>query len=232
MPLSNEEITQPLYAPSPTKAIELLLDDAQSERIVAALAEQGWGVISDFIPEAFGSALRQALTLHRCNGDFQPARLGQGGGLTAGKEVRSDEIMWLDRNNRIPIDDYLAYIGDIQQLLNCQLSLGLESYESIATIFPVGSACKRHLDQINNHEQRILTAILYLNQEWQTEDGGQLRLYTGSGDEHIDIYPQAGNLLIFLSPRFQHEVLPTNRKRLAITTWFKRREGRQPEPTF
>jgi SM-20-related protein len=70
---------------------------------------------------------------------------------------------------------------------------------------------------------RIITSILYLNENWHKEDGGQLRIYTGE-NSYQDILPQAGQLVIFLSSEFFHEVLPTNRERLSITGWYKKRD--------
>ena len=84
-----------------------------------------------------------------------------------------------------------------------------------------------------------MTFILYLNENWQAEQGGQLRLYTDAtaenegnveGDlqqgrqDYVDIEPQGGTLVLFLSERFYHEVLPATRERLSLTGWLRRRE--------
>jgi SM-20-related protein len=41
--------------------------------------------------------------------------------------------------------------------------------------------------------------------------------------ETLDVLPEGGTLVAFLSERFQHEVLPARRERLALTGWFRRR---------
>jgi SM-20-related protein len=54
--------------------------------------------------------------------------------------------------------------------------------------------------------------------------GGHLRLYTGEAQSgYVDIPPDGGQLLIFLSARFSYEVLPTRRLRASITGWFRKR---------
>ena len=42
-------------------------------------------------------------------------------------------------------------------------------------------------------------------------------------DRFEEILPQSGRLVLFLSARFLHEVMPARRERLSITGWFKRR---------
>jgi SM-20-related protein len=38
-----------------------------------------------------------------------------------------------------------------------------------------------------------------------------------------DIVPHGGTLVVFLSERFEHEVLPTARARVSLAGWFRRR---------
>jgi SM-20-related protein len=40
----------------------------------------------------------------------------------------------------------------------------------------------------------------------------------------MDVLPQGGRLLTFLSERFEHEVLPAHRERISLTGWFRRRD--------
>lgn len=53
-------------------------------------------------------------------------------------------------------------------------------------------------------------------------DGGTLRLYLAAGETR-DVLPVAGTLLCFFAPRYEHEVLPASRERLAVSGWFLRR---------
>ncbi|MNE16796.1 hypothetical protein D3C76_1271070 [compost metagenome] len=72
----------------------------------------------------------------------------------------------------------------------------------------------------------MVSAVLYLNEGWQSHDGGQLRMFLADGVEH-DVEPVAGCLVVFLSGEVPHEVLPAGRERLSLTGWFRRR-GNDP----
>jgi SM-20-related protein len=72
----------------------------------------------------------------------------------------------------------------------------------------------------------VLSCVLYLNREWGPEDRGQLRLYR-PGAAPLDIPPQGGTLVTFLSDRFEHEVVPARRERLSLTGWFRRRAAQR-----
>lgn len=49
------------------------------------------------------------------------------------------------------------------------------------------------------------------------DDGGQLRIFTK--DSHVDVEPLGDRLLVFQSRLLEHEVLPSNASRYAITMW-------------
>ncbi|MFT6394425.1 MAG: SM-20-related protein [Methylophilaceae bacterium] len=40
----------------------------------------------------------------------------------------------------------------------------------------------------------------------------------------MDILPKSGRIVLFLSAKFWHEVLPATRERLSLTGWFRTRE--------
>ena len=65
---------------------------------------------------------------------------------------------------------------------------------------------------------RRLTCLYYLNPNWVHDDGGCLRLYLKN--ETKDVEPILDRLVIFQSRTVEHEVLPANSPRYAITMWF------------
>jgi SM-20-related protein len=71
----------------------------------------------------------------------------------------------------------------------------------------------------------VLSWALYLNDDWRAEEGGALRLYMQAQARapFVEFPPRGGRLMVFLSQRFEHEVLPAKRERLSITGWFRRR---------
>ncbi len=73
--------------------------------------------------------------------------------------------------------------------------------------------------------ERVVSCILYLNQDWQPEDGGALKIYAGNELSTLplpmQVLPQGGRLVTFISDRFPHEVLPATRDRMSLTGWFR-----------
>ena len=108
--------------------------------------------------------------------------------------------------------------------LNRTLQLGLFEFESHFARYAAGTFYARHIDQFRGDSHRKLSCVLYLNENWQLEDGGELRFYlNGDGAEFEDVLPQGGRLVVFLSGQFAHEVLPAKRERMSIAGWFKTR---------
>lgn len=197
------------------------------EQIIFDLLEKGWSVTPDFIQTDILACLRQAASRYRDKQYFYRAGIGKGSARTVHNDVRTDYVMWIDpADTASPIKQYLGIIDELRRELNRKLLLGLVEFEGHIAFYPSGTYYRKHLDQFRNDDMRIITSILYLNENWHEEDGGQLRIYTGE-NSYQDILPHAGQLVTFLSAEFFHEVLPTNRERLSITGWYKKRDHNQ-----
>ena len=205
----------PLPAASP---FEALIDDLQ---------HQGWSVRHDFLPPVEVAALREeALSAWR-QGAFREAAVGRGAGRGVRPEVRGDLIRWLDEGDTTPAQGrHLARMETLRLELNRAFFLGLESFECHAALYPEGRGYQRHLDRFRGSEERLVTSVLYLNPDWRSDDGGQLRLYTEQGE--VEVLPEAGTLATFVTDGMWHEVLPASRPRLALTGWFRRRPAGAP----
>lgn len=90
-------------------------------------------------------------------------------------------------------------------------------YEPMLACYEAGGRYLSHVDS-NSTDDRLLTAIYYLNEDWDDSMGGALRLH-GDG-EHQDLLPARDSLVIFRADRVMHEVRPTKAKRVALSTWF------------
>ena len=67
---------------------------------------------------------------------------------------------------------------------------------------------------------RAVTAILYLNPDWEESHGGCLRVHLeGTGGATVDVAPSAGRMVLFDCRRIVHEVLPSHASRWAMTAW-------------
>ncbi len=194
--------------------------DALLNEAAEAIAGQGWWS-ADALPEAFWRSLHAEAARRFDLGDYRPATVGSARLLRRG--TRSDSICWLDPDrDRREFSAYWELVESVRRTMNRSLMLGLERFEAHLACYAPGAFYARHLDCLRGDDRRRLTMIVYLNPDWSAGDGGMLRLYLEDGT-HRDLPPEGGRIVLFLSDRFEHEVLPAKRRRFAITGWFLRR---------
>ena len=198
--------------------------DDKLEQLVQDVYQNGYAVMDNFITEDYRNRLleeQQDLLRH---GQFRHAGIGKGDAFTIRPEIRSDKVLWMDSFNLTPIQsEYWALVDQIRVSINQRCFLGLRSFEAHFAMYPPGSFYLRHLDQFQQVKYRVVTIILYLNDEWTSEDGGALRMYlpTEGGEEILDVYPEGGKLVVFLSAEIPHEVMTTYKDRISITGWLR-----------
>ena len=197
--------------------LDQLLDD---------LAEQGWAIVANALPVDLTLELAQECRARANQGGLQPAGVGRGSAHGVQEGVRGDHIQWLEPGQCAAGDRYLTMLDDLRGQLNQALYLGLEDYEGHFALYPPGTFYQKHLDRFRDDDRRAVSAVFYLNSDWLPEQGGALRLYLADGRE-LDVLPEAGTLVVFLSADLPHEVLPATRERLSLTGWLRRR-GNSP----
>ena len=194
-----------------------------------AVAEQGYGVFSDFLTPELQQSLIQLMDEKVAADELVRAGVGVGTAKKIRSEIRTDSIFWLDPDDTSATA--LSWIEGMDQL--CEhfrraLFLPVWTYEGHLARYPAGGFYKPHLDRHAQTLARQVSVIAYLNTDWQESDGGQLRIYTdmekGIEGPFVDIFPQAGTVVIFRSADFWHEVLPAKRARLSLTGWLRGRE--------
>jgi SM-20-related protein len=197
------------------------------DRIADSLAARGWMVVDDFFGLELTEALRSDCQTSSGQGNFREAAVGSGERRRIRTEVRGDEILWLQHPaSSEPQRTCLNRFEQLRLTLNRTLQLGLFEFESHFARYPAGAFYARHIDQLHGDSRRKLSCVLYLNENWKPEDGGELRFYLGDDSaEFEDMLPQGGRLVVFLSGRFAHEVLPAKRERLSLAGWFKTRSS-------
>jgi SM-20-related protein len=197
--------------------VSSLADPVILEKITELLSSQGWAVIEDFL-----SATRVAKLAQEAR-RLELRKAGVGKPRIINNDIRGDHILWLDSAQASKSQQtYLELTEQLRLALNRDMKLGLFEFESHIAHYPVGAFYRKHLDSFQQDNRRIISSVLYLNQGWRAEHGGQLRLYLNSQD-YKDIVPQGGTLVLFYSDQFWHEVLPAKRDRLSIAGWFKSR---------
>ena len=184
-----------------------------------------WVCQPEFLPADRIAALRAEAQRLYASGAFRAAGIGH---LADRRDdVRGDEILWLGEEVRAPEAERLLRdeLTALQRAINAETFLGLDEFEGHYAAYPAGAGYLRHLDRFREENQRLVSLVLYLNESWSTQDGGELRLYADPMAERpaAAIEPQAGTLVCFLSERVPHEVMVSRRTRLSLTGWFRRR---------
>lgn len=192
--------------------------------IADQLARTGYVVLDNPLPETLSERL-----LARCQDNdpqrFKPAQIGRGPVNKHLNPLRGDVISWLDETHSTD-QAYLAWMETLRSGLNAALFLGLFDFECHYAIYTAGTGYARHSDVLQGTRNRIVSTVFYLNKNWQSGDGGELRLFETGGDTAIaTISPRFGTMAIFLSESFPHEVLKARHERRSIAGWFRLREG-------
>ena len=195
------------------------------------LAEQGWALADGVIPPEWRHTLKETSQTLWEAGQFHEATIGKHASRQKNQHIRGDSICWVDFHappfNTHPLTGFLA---ELRHTLNQDFYLGLRSEEFHLARYDSGYGYSKHLDQHRNSPHRKISVVLYLNDDWGQNDGGELCLYdVGNADTSVTdptsrvtkLLPLPGRLVVFRSDTIWHEVLPTRRTRWSITGWFR-----------
>ena len=206
---------------------------SQLNSIIDDLTENGYAICEDFLPAPIIQALADKAEKRYMDGEMLTAKTGKNA-IVQQKTFRNDSIYWLDENSlNATTQAYFAQIATLKTALNQQLFMNLHDIETHLAVYPIGGVYLKHLDTFKQTgdtptPKRQLSSVLYLNDNWQAHEGGELRLYLNdvgndNANNYLDILPIAGRLVLFLSADFWHEVLPATRNRISLTGWFRTR---------
>ena len=197
------------------------------EEFLNAMDRVGWAVMPLSLMANDGNDLRNECSVAYKDGAFRRAGVGRGAALQIREDIRKDEVMWIEPEAAsIHQIAYLAKLEILRLALNQRFFLGLFNYEGHFAIYPEGAFYKPHLDRHAGTLDRIITVILYLNADWKSGDGGELKLWTspeGRDGDFEMIEPRLGTMVCFMAGDFWHEVMPANKQRMSITGWFRQR---------
>ena len=176
---------------------------------VALIAEQldrhAITIVDNLLPQ---QVLQQLLSETKAllgEGEFHPAHIGHGVAEYRISEIRGDRIMWLEESALTAHQKlYFDFLDELRAYLTNYFRIALPWQECHLATYPSGSFYTRHFDQFRETNNRIFSVILYLNQDWKPDDGGELRVYEDGG--YYDIEPKMGRLVCFRSDLVEHEV--------------------------
>lgn len=215
----------PLESPQPQAGAPHIYDAAvlplfASGAVADALAEQGYCVVRNLLPDALVQELQRDCREREAMGLFERAEIGGGLEKRLEPEVRGDHIHWWQHDQASPSQvKFQQFMERLQTYLAGELRLPLAEFEMHFAVYPPGAGYAAHLDQIRGRGFRLVSMTFYLNPVWKPEWGGQLRLLLDDGP--VDIEPLANTMVLFRSDSVLHEVLQTNHTRRTVTSWFR-----------
>lgn len=187
------------------------------EKIVGALVENGYVVLEN----ALDSTLAKELFNKAKNAtNYKRAGVSASSALHLDETKRRDKILWLDNDGGC-VSDYLSFSNGLKEYLNYSLSLGVNNFEAHFARYDSGDFYAKHLDAFKNSKNRVVTTVYYLNEAWEKEDGGELLVYDENDKLIKEILPKQNTLVVFMSAKFPHEVLPPRKERFSIAGWFR-----------
>lgn len=190
------------------------------EKIITTFLETSVGQVENFLDKTLSKNLKENLLLLFAEKQFKVAGIGNNSKLQTNKLIRSDLIYWLNReHNNIHENSFFDQLDEFVKYLNRTCYTRITGYEFHYAYYEKGSSYKRHLDQFKDSGDRAYSMIMYLNEGWETADGGQLCIYHQDNSQLIS--PINGNCVFFKSSVLEHEVLLCNKPRLSITGWLK-----------
>ncbi|MFP2933650.1 2OG-Fe(II) oxygenase [Pyxidicoccus sp. 3LG] len=196
-----------------------------TDQEVEGLGTRGYFIRSAFLGEARAREVRDAALAREASGVLHPAGIRRGADRTHDTSVRGDLIGWVVPEPGTPLGVLWEGFRELGEALTSGAYLGLGRFDVQLACYPGGGAhYARHRDAFPGQSNRRATAIWYANPGWAPEHGGVLRLYP-EGSAPVDVEPTLDRLVVFLSERIEHEVLPAFAQRLALTAWYYGRDA-------
>lgn len=218
--------------------------------LIAQLESRGWAHAAGALdPELVADLRREATALGQA-GALKTARIGRGEALAKDTAYRRTQISWLDGSTPAQ-RRFLDGAEALRLEINRALFAGLFEFEAHFAAYPEGGFYKRHLDAFSApvkastpaailgrqaERSRVVSLVVYLNESWRAELGGQLALWERTpldADGRPDLAaldavapdavlePDGGSLVLMMSEQIPHEVRPSLAPRFAIAGWWR-----------
>lgn len=202
--------------------------DNLTATLIADLAEKGWAHVRHAVPDDLANALRARLIALDAADALKLAAIGRGESQMKATAIRKTRIRWLDGSDPAE-QQFLEGCEALRRAINEALFAGLFEFEAHFAHYPQGGHYARHLDAFaDKPRDRVISLVVWLNEDWQAGDGGELDLWTRPED--IDppiatLVPLGGDLVLMLSERIPHAVRETFAPRLGLAGWFRINPG-------
>ena len=189
------------------------------EKITNELVLNGYSITDNLLSESEILAIKHRFNELLKQNEFEKSGIGKNVLHQINDEIRGDFIRWIETTD-LPnsIKPYYDFIHQLINYFNEQLYIGIKDLESHYAYYPKGKGYLKHRDRFKKNPHRVISIVLYLNESWKPNDGGELVLYDDKLQEIIKIPPVFNRVAVFKSEMI-HEVLPCSTSRFSITTW-------------
>ena len=188
--------------------------------LIESYVDNKVGITENFLSPGLAAGLKENLVTLFAENQLRHAGTGNDKNVVHDRSYRSDRIYWLDREHEnLHENDFFELIERFVMHLNKTCYTGIKGYEFHYTLYEAGSFYSPHVDQFRNNDSRQYSMIMYLNDNWKENDGGELRIHHHGSYQTIS--PVHGKTVFFRSNELEHEVLVTHKPRMSITGWLK-----------
>lgn len=186
------------------------------EQLMQKVDDAGWGLTN--IDPKFAQLLLERFQLVQQQRLLQQATITQADLLQA-SAIRNDYTYWLAKEHHTTEAQLLDQLDHLLVTLKNYFRISLSQLECHFAFYPPGHFYKKHIDQTRENNKRFFSFVIYLNPNWNTNDGGKLIGY--HEDQKIfEIRPSFGNMILFRS-HIPHEVEESHGERRSIAGWFR-----------
>ncbi|WP_310684581.1 2OG-Fe(II) oxygenase [Aliifodinibius sp. S!AR15-10] len=186
------------------------------------LATDDYLVIDDFISDRLYQNIQHYFQVLLDESEFDKAAIGSSDQRKVESEIRGDFIYWLDPEKDAELSELFSLLDSVVINLKEHLFLSISDYEFHFALYPPNTRYEKHVDQFQGQSNRVISMLIYLNEDWKPGDGGELKIYRPDGDEQL-IEPLAKRMVMFKSDTVEHEVMLTKTSRRSITGWLLHR---------
>ena len=210
--------SEPLYAPIPVPG------DNRLGVISGDIASQGWSWQPGFLPDDLTAALRAEIFARDAEQELAIAGIGREDAFQFDRSVRLTRISWMDGSSAAQ-RAFFDWAEQLRRSLNRALMIGLFDFESCYAVYPEGGFYDRHLDSFEGARNRVMSLVVYLNEDWTDEKGGALVIWperaSASDAPTARLLPHGAGVAFMLSETVPHAVEVTHARRYAIAGWWR-----------
>lgn len=182
------------------------------------LAIHDYVFIDNFISDHLFNTIQDYFNQLLDTREFAKAAIGTSKKRQIKASVRGDFIYWLDREIDRDLSELFSVFDNLVDKLKQYLLVSISDYEFHFALYPPQTQYEKHLDQFKGKSNRVISVLIYLNDNWEPGDGGELKIYEPNGRELL-IQPIAKRLVMFKSDTVEHEVMTTKAPRKSVTGW-------------